>query len=137
MSRRTRRSTWSGTRMAGSRSIISRLVGAPTAPPLVPPRLAHRHSTPPVLSIITVSRVVVTTTTTTTTSLNMSRDIRLKLVADRKFHVFLIPVPRPTFTFHPDSNLVSSRHTHSFSLSLSSAPRERDRIAWSLAMRRG
>lgn len=52
---RTRRSTWSGTRTAG-RSIISRLAGAPTVPPLVPPRLAHRHSTPPVLSIIMVSK---------------------------------------------------------------------------------
>lgn len=53
---RTRRSTWSGTRIAGRQSIISRLVGDPIVPPLVQPRLAHRRSTPPVLSIIMVSK---------------------------------------------------------------------------------
>lgn len=51
---RTRRSTWSGTRTPG-RSIISRLVGDPTVPRLVPPRLAHRRSTPQVHSTIMVS----------------------------------------------------------------------------------
>lgn len=92
---RTRRSTWSGTRTPG-RSIISRLVGDPTVPRLVPPRLAHRRSTPQVHSTIMVS--IMPPPSLSSFGINFAGR---RICADKIFHVFpLLLFTSPCHALH-------------------------------------